>query len=861
MPFVRIKYFPEEATSMDVRRFFKKIEIPDGGVHVIGGPKGLVYVNLHNEEDLELALQRDGKKLSPEQGEHIYKVKVAESSEEEMKAVITEITNGCDPEKGPREVTPPPENDIFVRMSDLPDTATMDDIIPFFNGLKIAQFKKTECGSVLVKFNSVEDKQKALSYDQKFFGSKFVKVSHLECDIWEELDVDAVKPIYDNNNQEKDETKFACVSDIDSSCVKLSGLAPSVTKADLLAGPLDTCMISKYGFYLEAVSKKCTGNCFIEFVDQQTRDRAILRSNNARLYGEIISAEAIKAEDMKSQILKHRQELRTIEYNRRKTNKAKRKQDELELSEREERVEKQEDQCQQVREQLMEEMKTTTCPKKKALIKESLSKKLASPFEEAPENGFKSAGQINMNLSNEPQQESVLQRLQREKKEKEQESLKEELQKKTQEVESAKTTMNMMLMSNMATCMMMQNQSTTSKAQSAAPPATGQNNGAIPLPKEPTVQLPNNYDPNSQIYQPPPRVPLQPPQRNVQPRPTKAPRLHYQARGHHPSFNAPTPARIVPQAPIQRMPAPRQQASVNPYNQSAHDDFTNLQVEMPTPVVRDPAPETSNYQPSNNYETSPIVYQRGPRPAAKSAAPSGSQWEPVVPEAKSVYTKPPTSENVPVDAGDSGSQNYAAPYDDEILNYDLPTSFGGPIKDSGADETNAEDEMAGYDLPMSFGSTSAAFNGEIEDEDPMAYDDGGYSNQGGNSFRGGNRGSYSRGGNRGGNRGGFNSRGRGGRGGRGGYSDRGRGGYSNNRGGSYRGGSSNRGGGYQSHGAQSNNVSYGGQSNGYSNQNSNSYQENNNQGYTSRGRGGQRGGFQQRGRSWMGGNASYSNNY
>jgi len=124
---------------------------------------------------LELALQRDGKKLSPEQGEHIYKVKVAESSEDEMKAVIAEITNGCDPEKGPREVTPPPENDIFVRMSDLPDTATVDDIIPFFNGLKIAQFKKTECGSVLVKFHSVDDKQKALSYDQKFFGSKFVK--------------------------------------------------------------------------------------------------------------------------------------------------------------------------------------------------------------------------------------------------------------------------------------------------------------------------------------------------------------------------------------------------------------------------------------------------------------------------------------------------------------------------------------------------------------------------------------------------------------------------------------------------------------------------------------------------------------
>lgn len=54
MPIVRIKYFPEEATSVDVRRFFKKIEIPDGGVHIIGGPKGLVYVNLHNDEGRKL---------------------------------------------------------------------------------------------------------------------------------------------------------------------------------------------------------------------------------------------------------------------------------------------------------------------------------------------------------------------------------------------------------------------------------------------------------------------------------------------------------------------------------------------------------------------------------------------------------------------------------------------------------------------------------------------------------------------------------------------------------------------------------------------------------------------------------------
>lgn len=124
---------------------------------------------------MQLALEKDGKKLSPEEGEHMYKVKVTESSEEEMKKVIAEITAGLDPEKAPREITPPPENDLFVRLFDLPDGATADEIVPFFKGIKIAQFKRTECGSFLVKFNSPGDKDRALSFDQKLFGTKFVK--------------------------------------------------------------------------------------------------------------------------------------------------------------------------------------------------------------------------------------------------------------------------------------------------------------------------------------------------------------------------------------------------------------------------------------------------------------------------------------------------------------------------------------------------------------------------------------------------------------------------------------------------------------------------------------------------------------
>jgi hypothetical protein len=57
MPIVRIKYFPEEGTSSDVRRFFKRVDIADGGVHIIGGPKGFVYVRLQNAEGISVFAQ------------------------------------------------------------------------------------------------------------------------------------------------------------------------------------------------------------------------------------------------------------------------------------------------------------------------------------------------------------------------------------------------------------------------------------------------------------------------------------------------------------------------------------------------------------------------------------------------------------------------------------------------------------------------------------------------------------------------------------------------------------------------------------------------------------------------------------
>jgi len=128
--------------------------------------------------DLDTALKRDGKKISPVECEFAYKVKVTEACEEEMRKTISDITGSSLESKyakGPREVTPPPKNDVFVRLDDLAPSATLEDIVQFFDGIKIALVKQKDCGGAFIKFKSVDDKQEALTYDQKFFGSRFIK--------------------------------------------------------------------------------------------------------------------------------------------------------------------------------------------------------------------------------------------------------------------------------------------------------------------------------------------------------------------------------------------------------------------------------------------------------------------------------------------------------------------------------------------------------------------------------------------------------------------------------------------------------------------------------------------------------------
>ena len=49
---IRLKHLPDEADSTDIRKFFKKIEIPDGGVRILGGEKGVVYITIAGENGM-----------------------------------------------------------------------------------------------------------------------------------------------------------------------------------------------------------------------------------------------------------------------------------------------------------------------------------------------------------------------------------------------------------------------------------------------------------------------------------------------------------------------------------------------------------------------------------------------------------------------------------------------------------------------------------------------------------------------------------------------------------------------------------------------------------------------------------------
>ena len=81
---IRLENLPWEARSIDIRRFFQGLQIPDGmcdsivkkesfalniqclflslsgGVHIVGGERGDAFIAFHSDDDARQAMQKDG---------------------------------------------------------------------------------------------------------------------------------------------------------------------------------------------------------------------------------------------------------------------------------------------------------------------------------------------------------------------------------------------------------------------------------------------------------------------------------------------------------------------------------------------------------------------------------------------------------------------------------------------------------------------------------------------------------------------------------------------------------------------------------------------------------------------------------
>ncbi|CAI4228147.1 unnamed protein product [Auanema sp. JU1783] len=79
---IRLQFLPLSANSADVRAFFHGLKIPEGGVHIIGGENGDVFVGFASDEDARQAMRRDRGSI------HGQEIRLLLSSRSEMTEVV-----------------------------------------------------------------------------------------------------------------------------------------------------------------------------------------------------------------------------------------------------------------------------------------------------------------------------------------------------------------------------------------------------------------------------------------------------------------------------------------------------------------------------------------------------------------------------------------------------------------------------------------------------------------------------------------------------------------------------------------------------------------------------------------------------
>ncbi|XP_042319458.1 RNA-binding protein 12B-like [Sceloporus undulatus] len=242
---IRLQGLPVVAGSSDIRHFFSGLNIPDGGVHIIGGEKGEAFIIFATDEDARRAMSYSGRYIKDSRTELFLssKTEMQNTLESSRKRVdrnrrekaATRWTSSSNSGGGSMSNLGAPVNrgfgistydsmhpledrfrpngsqntntdlskssynqsrkeslksdNRYLYISGMPYSATEDDVITFFGGLQVDgvimfQTNGQNNGAGVVKFATPSDAMKGLQHDKEYMGKRFIKVCSSQKETW-----------------------------------------------------------------------------------------------------------------------------------------------------------------------------------------------------------------------------------------------------------------------------------------------------------------------------------------------------------------------------------------------------------------------------------------------------------------------------------------------------------------------------------------------------------------------------------------------------------------------------------------------------------------------------------------------------
>uniref|UniRef100_A0A3B3U575 RNA binding motif protein 12Ba n=1 Tax=Poecilia latipinna TaxID=48699 RepID=A0A3B3U575_9TELE len=180
---LRLEGLDVKAGTEDIRTFFQSLDIPDGGVYIMGGHLGEAFISFTTVSDAQAALLRSGNLLK---GSMVTLLQSTQTMVPMFEFPHVDSTTSSEAVRNPEHTL-----DLrpgYARLFGLPASITKEDICKFFKGLRVEDvIVNVELGisrGCLVKFADMQNASDALGFNQQLLGSVHVEVRGADEKLW-----------------------------------------------------------------------------------------------------------------------------------------------------------------------------------------------------------------------------------------------------------------------------------------------------------------------------------------------------------------------------------------------------------------------------------------------------------------------------------------------------------------------------------------------------------------------------------------------------------------------------------------------------------------------------------------------------